>query len=378
MAGIRSLADLAARPTHSGVELIREVEPETHYVIAPPEHFFAGDVPHDHQPWADAFVSQVDAIAPAVSIYRIRECFVTPNAAVLTYSGAVIKESLYPYVRPADIGEAFKPFLVPTPDGPEDQMIVQIRNFSRLRHPVAFGRDHGEAGYFHWLHSVLPRAALLKSINLPEQKILVAMGARYQLDSIAMMGWPADQLINADGNTFICDELFFTTPMVIPDLERSGGFFERAQFANRVLRDHLVGLAERQISRRVFISRSGTAIRRLVNELEITASLKSLNFEIVTLENMPFAEQVELFASATIVVALHGAGLSNIAFMPAGSHVIEVLSPDRLWPTYRGVAARSQLRYCPYVGKAAGARRHNDSDISLDADHFTQFIRMVI
>jgi hypothetical protein len=71
---------------------------------------------------------------------------------------------------------------------------------------------------------------------------------------------------------------------------------------------------------------------------------------------------------------MHGAGLSNVAFMRKGTAVLEILSPDRLWPTYRGVAARSDVRYFPYVGARAGIMLANDSDIHLNVTHFGDFV----
>jgi len=93
---------------------------------------------------------------------------------------------------------------------------------------------------------------------------------------------------------------------------------------------------------------------------------------------MPFAEQVRLFAESSVVVSMHGAGLANVAFMPEGGVVIELLAPDRLWPTYRGIAARAGLHYAPYVGTRAGEVRHRDSDIAVDAPHFVDFVKKVV
>jgi len=175
----------------------------------------------------------------------------------------------------------------------------------------------------------------------------------------------------------ICKEVIFCTPMVFPDMDRSGGFFERAAYANAVLHNLATELRQEPSGRRVFISRSDAAIRRLADEAEIMAKLEPLGFERVLLSCMSFVDQVQLFNSASVVVGMHGAGLSNIAFMPKGGKVVELLTPDRLWPTYRGVAARSGLEHFPYVGARAGEIREADSDVSVDVGHFIGFVAEV-
>jgi capsular polysaccharide biosynthesis protein len=55
-----------------------------------------------------------------------------------------------------------------------------------------------------------------------------------------------------------------------------------------------------------------------------------LTFHNVTLEELDFAEQVRLFASAVLVVGQHGAGLGNSLWMQPGSTVIELTHRPRL------------------------------------------------
>jgi capsular polysaccharide biosynthesis protein len=81
---------------------------------------------------------------------------------------------------------------------------------------------------------------------------------------------------------------------------------------------------------------------------------------------------------ATSVIGAHGAGLSNVCFMKRGGLVVEILAPDRLWPTYRGVSARSGLNYAPYVAQADGEPNVGGSDMKLDPEHVAQFIEQAI
>jgi hypothetical protein len=378
LAGIRSILNLAQRSAETGVELIAQIEATSCYEILPPAISYPGLISPGNQAWADGFMAHVEGLAPDINVYRIKNCFITPNAAIMTFAGAVVQESLFPYVRGPDIETAFQPFILHEPSGPPDDVFMTIHNTTEINEPIFFGREHGEAGYFHWLHSILPRAEIYSKLDLPHHRLAIALVSHFQEESLALLGWPSEKLLLSNGNTLICKEVIFCTPMVIPDLERSGGFFERALYANAMLRRLASRNSDGPFGRRVFISRGDALIRRLVDEAAISEQLKQLGFETVSLTGTPFSKQVDLFASASIVVSMHGAGLSNIAFMSEGGKVVELLTPDRLWPTYRGVAARARLNYFPYVGTATGELRESDSDLTVDQPHFFDFITQVI
>ncbi len=66
--------------------------------------------------------------------------------------------------------------------------------------------------------------------------------------------------------------------------------------------------------RNIIISRKNTIERRIKNEKALLDSLKEFNFETVVLETLSFLEQVTLFANTRMVIASHGAGITNIIY----------------------------------------------------------------
>ncbi|MDX2101807.1 MAG: glycosyltransferase family 61 protein [Alphaproteobacteria bacterium] len=78
---------------------------------------------------------------------------------------------------------------------------------------------------------------------------------------------------------------------------------------------------------RVLVSRQDAGERRILNEDAIMAVLQPLGFQLVVLSKMSIAKQFSLFANAEVVVAPHGAGLSNIVASQSGTAVVEI-SPD--------------------------------------------------
>ena len=75
---------------------------------------------------------------------------------------------------------------------------------------------------------------------------------------------------------------------------------------------------------RIYVSRKKAARRHLSNEDEFMPLLKKHNFSKVYLEQMTIMEQVELFRTASHVIAAHGAGLTNVLFAPADAKILEI------------------------------------------------------
>ncbi|MBF0743781.1 glycosyltransferase family 61 protein, partial [Shigella flexneri] len=78
----------------------------------------------------------------------------------------------------------------------------------------------------------------------------------------------------------------------------------------------------RRTGRRILLSRRGFTQRRLVNEAEIADALQPHGFEVIQPENYTFAEQVEIYHAADIVVGSASSALINCLFCRPGAKVI--------------------------------------------------------
>ena len=79
--------------------------------------------------------------------------------------------------------------------------------------------------------------------------------------------------------------------------------------------------------------------------------MHAAGFKVVCLEGCSFAEQVGLFASASVIVAMHGAGLTNLVFASPGTQVIELVAPTYINHCYKRVAQTTGCVYQEIVGK---------------------------
>lgn len=67
-------------------------------------------------------------------------------------------------------------------------------------------------------------------------------------------------------------------------------------------------------SKNIIISRKNALERRIINEKSFEKSLSKYDFKIIYLETLTYIEQVILFANAKIIIATHGAGITNIIY----------------------------------------------------------------
>ncbi len=80
-------------------------------------------------------------------------------------------------------------------------------------------------------------------------------------------------------------------------------------------------------------STSGKERRYIKNHQEIVKSLEkkfSNKFINISLENLPLFYQYYLFSNAKLVIAQHGAALSNVIFMKKNTNVIEIISKEKI------------------------------------------------
>ncbi len=85
-----------------------------------------------------------------------------------------------------------------------------------------------------------------------------------------------------------------------------------------------LGVKASEPTRRIYVSRRG-AERRVTNEDEVEAMLAKHGFETFISERASLREHAEVLGQAKAVVATHGAGLTNLLFVPAGATVVEMI-----------------------------------------------------
>lgn len=339
---IATLEDLCSK-AGANVTHLSQIRPEQSYIARRPISITGHIEQADEKHLVPLLSDELEVKSPAIDLYSVADAIVSPNAAV-SCGDFVLADSLRPYLHLQDVLAQFGRRIVSSSESGD--LDVKISGSQRLRTPVLLLRDHGEAGYFHFLHSVLPRVLFWKHFPVPD--LHIAVSNKFQAQFLEYVGVPRDRLQIATGRTYLCDQLYIISGLVRPDW-KTGGFFERPLEVTRQLRQLIPADIERS-GKRVYISRKDSSIRAVQNEDELEDLLTArYGFEAYILSEMTPEQQIRAFASAAIVVGSHGAGLSNAVFMREGSILLEIFPKSRIWPTFRAIASRAGLRYAAHV-----------------------------
>jgi len=224
--------------------------------------------------------------------------------------------------------------------------------FSRLRLPALeylAGRTgiavtpEAVGNYYHWVLDLLPRLSLIKKngddFDSFARILINGSRARYETESLTALGVPPEKILYVDEH-----RRFRLESATIPSMDQASQIV--APWKVRALRGLRDSLPNRRSSpRRLYISRRNAAVRRILNEDRLTPLLEKAGFTSVELESRSWAEQVQMFAGAEVVLAPHGAALANIVFCRPQTLIAEINTRAGYRDFYLRLAATASLRY---------------------------------
>ncbi len=206
----------------------------------------------------------------------------------------------------------------------------------------------GHRNYYHWMLECLARLAGASDATRTIGRILIPMPrAEFHQASLVFAGIPAalDIRFVAPSETLRVREA--VSPWSVTGYHRPHPcivpFF-------RAMRD-AAPRRDEAWPRRLYIDRRGSDQRPLANEEELIAALLPRGFVPVRLETLPLADQIALFAHADMIVAPHGAGLTNLVFARPETQVLELLMDGWVNWCFRHLAALFGLPYDCVLGR---------------------------
>lgn len=232
-----------------------------------------------------------------------------------------------------------------------------------------------EHNYYHWIHDALLRLHLILPHLPPDTRFLVQPNlSATQRDSLAMLGIGPERLV-----TFAGDELWeLETLFFAPPAARSGSNSPAALAWFRDLAWSHFGLTPGTGSRRVYISRRHTRRRRVANEPDVEAVLRSFGFETYLFETLTFREQVALLSETGAIAATSGAALTNIVFAPPGLKVCVLVEPVQISHVYWTMSEALGHEYWYVLGDTVhvpNAPPQQDLDVLVDPEKLARTLR---
>lgn len=283
---------------------------------------------------------------PVPTIYFIKDCVIWTKYGLVTVGNHMLKETTF----------IFPTHLVPevTFEGEqyhETSATLEFLsiNFPRLDNAISILSGFDE-NYFHFLTIFLTKfdPSVFYAPQWGDQNrlpfvIAPAALADYQADSVSRLcsifGAPCIELEEK-----ACVRV---RNLAIPIVSGYGGRFPHPLIKRSlgILENSFVPSRVSPRDKKLYISRRDSNSRKLCNEAEVEDLAVAHGFQIVSLTGMTLANQIELFAAATHVIAPHGAGLTNIVFCKPVTKILEIhMLPYINW-CYRRLAGVYGLNY---------------------------------
>jgi hypothetical protein len=207
-------------------------------------------------------------------------------------------------------------------------------------------RFHWETNYFHFLNDILPRLRLAETHGVGRD-VPVVVAERLARQPFFQSAFPyghiaGHRVIVQPPSTFIsCREVILVNP-------------GRTNVDNAEFVADLLGAPRAPTgNRRLFLDRAASRGRSITNKHELEPLLNRYQLEVVDAAALTVPDQVSLFSSAALIVAIHGAGLANMMFRRrAHCSVIEILPPTESPPWFFHLAAALEFDYAAVRGQS--------------------------
>lgn len=229
--------------------------------------------------------------------------------------------------------------------------------------------------YSHWLVESLVRVLLFRPLDDGTHLFLTPPLSDWQRQTLELVGIGAERVLELEpeGPIRFREAIAVSRGMGrMPDL-RPTGVAALAELAPPS--------TER---RRIYCSRAGTNRRHITNEAEVADLLLRHGFESLRPETLPIREQIEIFAGAEAVFALHGSALTNIAFSRPGTLVIELEAEGFNLGALRWNWILASLREQPFVqvvcqsAEATKNLAHGHHDVTVDTRHLDTMLSRLL
>ncbi len=314
-----------------------------HRVQIPPLRTGAGFLEtwrvHQRPENADWRAGFYDSMAPATFVFRDALC--TASAGILTLDDEVVVETLL-HTDPA----------LHHYRATEDGLVLDARRTSVLEGSSISILAGAGSNYYHATMESAARLAMIPPDELHGADRLLypanAVGVEFALRRYGLPERLALRPVR-DDEMLLCERL------VYPWSVHGESHYHRCTLAFFDTVSASVATGAAAMPTRFYIDRRGTAARRLVNEDELVGALAALGVAAIRPETLTLPDQIRLFREADLVVAPHGAGLTNIGYCRSGAAVLELFPSDFVVWCYRPLAALRSLRYDCVLGRAEPA-----------------------
>lgn len=231
-------------------------------------------------------------------------------------------------------------------------------------------------GYYHWLLESVPKL-LEAQQNIPDFTLLLPASYTDSFYGDILRLLSITRLERLEPGT-----IYRVPTLALPYVAENMGNYDATTLREiKTILFRAAGIVVPLMpDKRVYISRRKAARRKVLNEVDVEHLLTRYDIESVCFEDFSFEEQLRLCARTQLLVGMHGAGLSNIIFLPETASVLELRKFDDgnnyFFTELAAVLGHSRrLQYCAADDES---RSVQDADLSVDLAQLENNLRELL
>ena len=195
----------------------------------------------------------------------------------------------------------------------------------RLKKAIFLPVPHAIDNYYHVISEMIYP---LRFASLVEKEIPII----YSKDWFKILPFFADRL-NLDLNRFLSFDEVKDCSVDQALMIDKGSHFWGSDFYKFFNWSVNKGRASCKSGEVIYISRSKSP-RGFPNEIELEIFLKNRGVKIIHSQDLTFSEQISVFEFASVVIAPHGAGITNILFSDPRTKLLEIFNNNYINPDF--------------------------------------------
>lgn len=219
---------------------------------------------------------------------------------------------------------------------------------SSLEKAVFIIATDAKGNYFHWMIDLLPRLLLIANSNWTDfsQRNLILYHKperSYELETLNLLGIQKNKVLTLKAFELASVQDLVTTEFS-PTYETTPFPGWKKELLTEFKIKSLGNIASKEF-KQIYLLRGRQGKRRLLGEERLVDVLRARGFHILDPQRMTVVEQMEALSGAEVVVAPHGAALTNIIFCKEQTVVIELRSTNIPPEFFSEIAKTCNLKF---------------------------------
>ncbi|WP_378410517.1 glycosyltransferase family 61 protein [Rhodocytophaga aerolata] len=229
-------------------------------------------------------------------------------------------------------------------------------------------------GYFHWLTECLPKLYLIK--DFLHQYTLLLPDNISSFHRSSLKAFQFKEILYFSTNEYLA----IPNLDIITQLAETGSYnIQLIKHMRSYFNDYFSFTETSILAEKIYISRRKASRRKIINEEHVEKLLSDAGFYSIIMEDFSFEEQIAIMRQCKYLISMHGAGLTNMLFMPTNTCVLEFRPEgDESNLCYFSLASALNIFYFYQFGLPNNLKNIHNADILIDVPLLQQTVEQML